>query len=400
MLDCLEHYSEQFGIDLNTDHLAEFGSFNSHSLHLCVHTIPGIDDIFIESDDDFILTKALDPKDIVDPNTGEGINWIHHCPVYRKCFLFWTCHPRTDLPVAQRLVDEICVDKDYDELHWALHTIRTWDRRRVEEIWESFPKEALYTVNHLFRSTSDIDLTSFYPIHQHCKHNAPLHGFVRHSQNQFIMNDESQTFEFDISSFDMMFSKFKRLIGLSPPVRTEKIDMISKLKRNKLKTINIQDDMKQWDHAYWPLNIRKLYIELPQYLNLTKRSEFERLSTNNMLKTKIMAKLDDSFSTDDVAKEQYVKCSISLNEEGMIVIHRSATTTSSLEKLLLWTKEQQEVHLQIELKEDTDHPLSERCNESDNFESEECLNSLHSESDSLINQLVVLLQKFDYPVLH
>ena len=173
--------------------------------------------------------------------------------------------------------------------------------------------------------------------------------------------------------------------------------MISILQRNKLKTINIQDDMKRWDHTYWPLNIRKLYIELPQYLNLTKRSEFERPTTNNMLKTKIMAKLDDSFSTEDVANEQYVKCSISLNEEGVIVIHPSATDTSSLEKLLLWTKEQQEVHLQIELKEDTDHPLSERCNESNNFENEECLNSLH---DSLINELVVLLKKVDYPVLH
>ena len=364
MLDCLEYYSKKFAIDLSTDHLAEFGSFNSHSMYLCLHTIPGIDDIFIESDDDFILTKALDPKDIVDMKTGECINWVHDCP---------GCHPRINLPVAQRLVDEICADRDYDKLHWALHTIRTWDRRRVEEIWESFPKETLYTVNHLFRSESDIDLTSFYPIYQHCKHNVAIHG-ARNSESAIGVKHETQSVNF------------------------EQI-----LKQNKRKTINVQDEMKQWDHAYWPLNIRKLYIELPQYLNLTKRSEFERPATDNMLKTKIMANLESFFPyflTEDVANKQYVKCSISLNEEDVIVIHHSETATSSLEKLLLWTKEQQEVHLQMELKEDTDHPVTEICNESDNFESEAYLNKLHSESDLLINQLVALLKKVDYPVLH
>ena len=291
---------------------------------------------------------------------------------------------------------------------------------------------------------SDIDLTSFYPVHQHCRHDAPLH-YHEDIRARIVLNDEFTDYQSrDRSWWEAIASWWTSAKVVYVP---------SILQNNGLKTIYLQDDIAT---VYWPINVRKMYIELPQYLGLTEPSEFER-PTLNMLKTKIMghrgigwpftAGTDQlKLAENTLSNFQWayleeginrIECDIALTKDGVVIVHHtsgqlwqgchrgtfqrgikvsdltwkelredphhwydsnlSTTAVSSLEEVLLWAKTYEDIHFQIELKQGTNYKLAETCNDPMNFQIENCLETLNSESDELVNQFVALLHKIDYP---
>jgi glycerophosphoryl diester phosphodiesterase len=136
-------------------------NYNSHALYLALGFIEGLSEIFLQLDDDFIVTQPVPPhlyfRDFEQEVTS--LSWPHK---------------RRDLVVQTRVLRQML-----PAFHprWATHIPRCWNATRIREVVAWIP-EAKKTLRSRFRSSEDIDLTSFYGPFVAAYHDSPLH-FIR-----------------------------------------------------------------------------------------------------------------------------------------------------------------------------------------------------------------------------
>eukprot|EP01084_Bolivina_argentea_P054265 99535_1 len=238
--------------------LQKYGTYNSHAIYLCLHFIDNLSEIFIQNDDDFIFFDTFDFNLLYD-KFGNGINYL--------------LEPERiglqQLPKQEEIINILCdkYQKKRLTVRWAPHIPRVWNKTIINNIWQLFPTQLINTIFHPFRSETDIDLTSFYPIYQSIIHNINIKYFVHEA---FL----------DITVKRSMRKYLEILIN----------DILSR-NHTWLKSLVLQDNIKKENYNYnklitVPFDAAKFVFLLPAILGL-KAISFEKCNIKNKNKLNV-----------------------------------------------------------------------------------------------------------------
>eukprot|EP00747_Dinoflagellata_sp_TGD_P147973 gnl/TRDRNA2_/TRDRNA2_176868_c0_seq1.p1 gnl/TRDRNA2_/TRDRNA2_176868_c0~~gnl/TRDRNA2_/TRDRNA2_176868_c0_seq1.p1 ORF type:complete len:691 (-),score=57.96 gnl/TRDRNA2_/TRDRNA2_176868_c0_seq1:39-2111(-) len=144
-------------------------NFNTHAFYLVMHRIPGLSEIFLQADDDFMLMNpnklglfVNDTKLVhyYENPVGVGRRGEYAAPVPRSlCHKMNSSHDLNKCNVT----------------YWEAHTLRPYRKSDMKEIWQAFPSECTATVNHAFRHREDLILPAIYPIFMMAMHPISFH---------------------------------------------------------------------------------------------------------------------------------------------------------------------------------------------------------------------------------
>lgn len=130
-------------------------TFNSHSIELNLHLIPGLSQKFLYFNDDVFLGKAVLPEDFIIASGGQFI-YLDHIPlpteskeIFDQAYVY-----------TQNLVEQQWGQK-YSRLVPA-HSPQLYDRDILIELEQQFSKEFAETRSHKFRAANDVALKILY----------------------------------------------------------------------------------------------------------------------------------------------------------------------------------------------------------------------------------------------
>jgi hypothetical protein len=132
-------------------------TFNSHSIELHLHRIPGLSNRFLYLNDDVFLGRAVTLEDFLTPSGGQRIyldSWLLPTrldtgPVHDRAYAH-----------SQRLLDERFGTRAHRRA--IAHTPQLYDRSRVVQIQQMWRDEVARTSSNRFRAPDDLAVRILY----------------------------------------------------------------------------------------------------------------------------------------------------------------------------------------------------------------------------------------------
>ena len=153
-------------------------TFNSHAIEANLHRIPGLAEYFIYSNDDFMITKPVNPEDFLTP---DGKIQVFLDPAYSK-----EGEPNSKeigFRSAWKNVNNL-LNKEFGprRREKMAHAPVLCSKSICQDIWDKFPNEMEATTRSKFRSIADINLlTAYYP------------WYCLHTEKAIISEKETKT---------------------------------------------------------------------------------------------------------------------------------------------------------------------------------------------------------------